>query len=103
MTLADLDINADGLIASESEKADIIQCIRTLILTPEGTVPLYREFGLNTTEFIGAPQGVVKNLLAVEIMDKVATFEPRASVSEVQTEADPDTGQIRVKVVITNG
>jgi phage baseplate assembly protein W len=102
MTLADLDINADGLIASESEKADIIQCIRTLILTPEGTVPLYREFGLNT-EFIGAPQGVAKNLLAVEIMDKVATFEPRASVSEVQTEADPDTGQIRIKVVITNG
>lgn len=102
MTLADLDINSDGLIASESEKADINKCIRTLLLTPEGTVPLYREFGLNA-DFIGAQQGVMKNLLAVEIMDKVAAFEPRASVSEVQTEADPDTGQIRVKVVITNG
>ena len=102
MTLSDLDINADGLIASESEKADIIQCVRTLLLTPEGTVPLYRKFGLNT-EFIGAPQDVEANLFAVEIMDKVETFEPRASVSEVRTEADPDTGQIRVKVVITNG
>jgi phage baseplate assembly protein W len=102
MTLSDLDINADGLFASEGEKENIIQCIRTLLLTPEGTVPLYRGFGLNQ-KFIGKPLDVAGNLLAVEIMDKVATYEPRASVSEVQTQADPISGQIKVRVVITNG
>ena len=100
MTLADLDINADGLIASESEKADIIQCIRTLILTPEGTVPLYREFGLNT-EFIGAPQGVAENLLAVEIMDKVDKYESRVTVREVSCTATA-TGQLIAKVAIAS-
>ena len=92
----------DGLIASADEKADIIKCIRNLLLTPEGTVPLYRGFGINV-DFVGDPIEAARSILAVEIMDKVATYEPRASVSEVQTEADASTGHIRVKVVITNG
>lgn len=102
MTLSDLDINADSLFASESEKADIIQCIRTLLLTPEGTIPLYRGFGINQ-QFLGTSIDVAGNLLAVEIMDKVATYEPRAAVTEVRIEPEARTGKLKVKVVIANG
>lgn len=102
MTLSDLDINADALEASEDEKADIIKCIRNIFLIPEGTVPLNRGFGLNMG-FLGGSIGATGSLLSVEIMDKVAKYEPRASVSEVQTQADPISGQIKVRVVITNG
>lgn len=97
MTLADLQFNVRG---SMTEQEDVLRCLRTLIMTPAGTVPLDRDFGIDNS-LLGYPADVAQNLLAVEIIQKVMKYEPRASVQEVELESTPD-GLTTAKVVITS-
>ena len=95
LTLADIEIAVDGELV---ERDEIIRCIQNLALTPSGTVPLDREFGLDTS-FMGMPIETAKNLLAIELINKIDRYEPRASVKEVDMTGSMD-GQIRIRVVI---
>lgn len=84
-----------------SEQEEIARNLRFLLLTPAGTCPLDREFGLDQSLFIDMPMNVAQNTLAVEIMDKVDRYEPRVSVREV-TYTATETGQIIPSVVIVS-
>lgn len=97
MTLADVEFNIKG---SLTEQEDVLRCLRTLVMTPEGTVPLDREFGIDNS-ILGASIDVAQNLLAVELITKVRKYEPRASVLEVQLDSSPE-GNITAKVVIAS-
>lgn len=97
MTLADVEFNIRGEL---EEQEDILRCLRNLLMTPAGTVPLDREFGLDTS-FLGAPMDVARSMMAVEIIVKVMKYEPRVNVLEVDMEADAD-GKLTTKVVITS-
>ena len=98
MTLKDVEFNVRGEIP---EAEEILRCIRNLIMTPVGTVPLDRDFGIDQS-ILGLPIDAVQSLLTVEIIDKVEQYEPRVSVSEVELTANID-GQIIAKVVIESG
>jgi phage baseplate assembly protein W len=98
MTLADVEFNIRGEIP---EAEDVLRCLRNLLMTPAGTVPLDRDFGINQA-MLGMPLDVAQSLLAVEIIDKVDRYEPRVSVTEVELKPNVD-GQIIAKVVITSG
>lgn len=98
MTLKDVEFNVRGEIP---EAEEILRCIRNLIMTPVGTVPLDRDFGIDQS-ILGLPIDAAQSLLAVEIIDKVERYEPRVSVSEVELIANID-GQIIAKVVIESG
>ena len=98
MTLTDVEFNIrDNL----EEQDDVVRCLRNLILTPAGSVPLDRDFGIDQS-FLGQPLNVAQNTLAVEIMDKAARYEPRAVVLEVRLASSID-GQIKAEVVISHG
>lgn len=97
MTLTDVEFNVrDDL----DEAEDIKRCLRNLILTPAGSVPLDRDFGIDQS-FLGQPINVAQNTLAVEIMDKAAKYEPRAVVLEVRLSSNIN-GQINAEVVIAH-
>ncbi len=97
MTLTDVEFNVrDDL----DEAEDIKRCLRNLILTPAGSVPLVRDFGIDQS-FLGQPINVAQNTLAVEIMDKAAKYEPRAVVLEVRLSSNIN-GQINAEVVIAH-
>lgn len=98
MTLKDVEFNVRGEIPVAE---DILRCLRNLILTPVGTVPLDRDFGIDQS-ILGLPIDVAQSLLAVEIIDKVDRYEPRVSVAEVKLTASID-GKITAKVVIESG
>lgn len=97
MTLGNLEFNVRGTM---TEQEDILRCLRTLIMTPAGTVPLDRDFGIDNS-LLGYPVDVAQNLLAVEIIQKVMKYEPRASVLEIELEPTTE-GLITAKVVITS-
>lgn len=98
MTLTDVEFNVrDDL----EDQDDVMRCLRNLILTPAGSVPLDRDFGIDQS-FLGQPLNVAQNTLAVEIMDKAARYEPRAVVLEVRLASSID-GQIKAEVVISHG
>lgn len=98
MTLENVELEFEDTM---EEAEDIMRCLRNLLLTPAGTIPLDRDFGIDNS-FLGLPIDTAQSVLAVEIMDKVAKYEPRISVKEV--ELTPSTGGgITAKVVITSG
>lgn len=98
MDLADVNFQCDSDIA---ESEEIIRNLKTLLLTPAGTCPLDRNFGLDNSLFVDMPMSVAKNALAVEIMDKVDKYEPRVTVREV-TCTTTGAGQIIAKVAIAS-
>ena len=97
MTLADVEFNLREPLENQAE---ILRCLRTLLMTPAGSVPLDRDFGIDQTA-LGYPVESAQSMLAVEIMEKVSRYEPRVSVPEVEFSATSD-GQLTAKVVLTN-
>ena len=98
MTLEDITFS---LLGEFDDAEDVMRCVKNIILTPAGTVPLARDFGIDQG-LLDRPLPVAQSLLAVEIIDKVAKYESRAAVQEVELQATVD-GQIIAKVVLTSG
>jgi phage baseplate assembly protein W len=67
--------------------ASILQNLAVLLSTRQGTVPLYRGFGLPML-FVDKPMPVAKVMMIAEIEEAVRLYEPRASVVGVTFEAD---------------
>jgi len=57
----------------------VLQNVTIILSTWEGTVPLYRDFGI-TSEYMHKPIPAAKALLHAEIREKVERYEPRVSV-----------------------
>ena len=98
MTLKNVEFNIRGEL---TQQEDILRCLRSLIMTPAGTVPLDREFGIDNS-ILSQSIDVAESLIAVEIVEKVARYEPRVSAQAVSLSADVN-GQITAKVVIASG
>lgn len=87
--------------APSSELEEIIQNVRTILTTRKGSVPLDREFGIDTG-IIDKPTASIHGLLTVAIVETVEKYEPRVKVQSVSFDGDGEEGAIypRVKVVI---
>lgn len=86
-----VDLNSGGF--SSDEFADIKLCLETLLSVRAGSQPLDREFGINLDGVAGYPLDVAKNMLALEIIEKVRIYEPRVEVDNVEFEANTN-GQL---------
>ena len=95
MTLKDVEFSVSG---GTAESDEIMRCLRNLIMTPAGTAPLDRDFGIDTL-FLDMPADAAQSLLAVEIIEKAERYEPRVSVREVELYPDTD-GKITAKVAV---
>ena len=86
-------VDLDGGSFSPEEFADIKLCLETLLSVRAGSQPMDREFGLDIDQVAGYPLDVAKNMIALEIIEKVRTYEPRVEVDNVDFEANTD-GQL---------
>ena len=98
MTLTDVDLNVIGDL---DDLEEILRCVRTIIMTPAGTVPLDRDFGIDL-DCLDMPAPIAQNALALEIVQKVETYEPRVKVSEASFYMTGN-GQATAKVVLISG
>ena len=73
-------------LCENDEAASALQNIALLIGTKQGTVPMYREFGL-PMEFLGQPEAIARTIAAREIDEAIERFEPRATVNDIQFES----------------
>lgn len=98
----DLTVNGNMPVdfAPESEAAEIIQNVRTVIATPKYSVPLFREFGLDYGA-VDAPEPSAIAGIKSDIIMAVRKYEPRARVSYIDIEPGND-GKIslRIRIVI---
>ena len=60
----------------------VLQNVGIILSTFEGTVPLYRDFGISPT-YMHKPMPTAKALLRAEIKEKVERYEPRVSVMSI--------------------
>lgn len=95
-----IDVAEKGF--SEDELEDISRCLKTLYSVIAGTMPLDRNFGINTNEIMGYPTEVAKNKLSVEIIQKTRTYEPRVSISKIEYDVAED-GQLKPHIYLRKG
>lgn len=70
--------------------ASILQNVAIILATRQGTIPLYRQFGL-PQNFVDKPIPVAKAMLYSEVKEAVEEFEPRAEVVGISFAEDPAT------------
>lgn len=86
-------VELEGSGFSPEEFANIKLCLETLMSIRAGSQPLDRNLGVDYDAVVGYPLNVAKNMLALEIIDKVNTYEPRVEVESVEFKTGDD-GQL---------
>lgn len=89
----DTYVELDGSGFSQEEFLDIKLCLETLLSIRAGSQPLDRSLGIDLESITGYPLNVAKNMLALEIIEKVSTYEPRVEVKSVDVKTGAD-GQL---------
>ena len=69
---------------------DILQCVKTIIATPVGTVPLNRRFGIDVSLLNEYDEDAFTDY----VKDTVHKFEPRIVVNDVKVECNNNSGPI---------
>lgn len=64
-----------------------LQNIAIILSTRQGSVPLYREFGL-PMRFLDKPTHIAKPMIVLEIKEAIEDFEPRAEFIGVTFQED---------------
>ncbi len=68
---------------AESETvSSVLQNIAVILTTPRGSVPLYREFGLDQS-FVDKPIPVARAMMISLVREAIERWEPRATVVNV--------------------
>ena len=87
-----VDLDSTGF--SPEEFADVKLCLETLLSIRAGSQPLDRNLGIDFDGIVGYPSDVAKNMLTLEIIEKVDIYEPRVEVESIDFEANTD-GQLK--------
>ena len=66
----------------------VLQNIAVILSTPKGTVPQYRDFGLDMS-FVDKPMPVAEVLMIAPVREAIHRWEPRATVLNVIPRMDP--------------
>lgn len=83
------DLSAVRLGVTDTVQS-VLQNIAIILATRQGTVPLYREFGL-PQKFIDKPAPVAKPMLYAEVKEAIEEYEPRAEVISIFCREDKET------------
>jgi phage baseplate assembly protein W len=63
--------------------ADIEQCIKIILTTPQGSDPHRPTFASNLFRYVDYPQTTVKQFLIKEVYEALLTWEPRIEIEGV--------------------
>lgn len=73
----------EGVHLGESDTtAATLQNVLTILTTRQGSIPMYRDFGL-PQRFLDKPVNMAAPIALVEVKEAVEAFEPRAEVISV--------------------
>ena len=90
-----MDVYIDGSSEgfSPEEFADIKICLETLLSIRAGSQPLDRNFGIDYEKVVDYPLNVAKNMLSLEVIEKVGRYEPRIEIDSIEFMGDA-SGQL---------
>lgn len=102
MDLSGIEVGFEYGDGDANLRKEIVRNVHTLLLTPVGTCPLYRDFGLDVT-YLDFPPNIAKGLFTAAAIEAVERWEPRVRVSRVDFHADGADGKLGAKVVLAFG
>ena len=76
VTLRTLTLNETDLVKS------VMQNVQNILRTVLGTVPMYREFGIDA-RFVDTPINVATPIIYATIREAIEEFEPRCEVIDI--------------------
>lgn len=80
-------------IFPDNEQLEVIQNVKTILTTMQGTVPLDRDFGIDS-EVIDKPVNVIRPLIVKEVKEKLAKYEPRVKFISMFWDGTGSEGRI---------
>lgn len=95
---ADWSVRLGELGAVEQGLDDIDQCIRVIVGTPKGSVPLEPLFGCDAWLWLDAPVDVALPHVVREVYDAIAMWETRAVLDGVTLVAGDDAAHWRIRI-----
>ena len=79
-------VSAEGGGALELGAAETVQsalqAIKIILTTQKGTVPMYRDFGVDM-DFLDLPAPAAEQRARIEIREAIEKWEPRATVKDI--------------------
>lgn len=84
----------------KDEVKEILRNVAVILATPKGSVPMYRDFGLDMS-FLDKPMNVAKNMAVIPVREAIEEWEPRAAYKDITLAADPSNpGKLAFSVQI---
>ena len=80
-------------IFPDNEQLEVIQNVKTILTTMQGTVPLDRDFGIDS-EVVDKPVNVIRPLIVKEVKEKLAKYEPRVKFISMSWNGNGSEGRI---------
>lgn len=102
MDLSGIEVGFEYGDDDTAVRKEIVRNVHTLLLTPIGACPLYRDFGIDVT-YLDYPPNIATGLFTAAVIEAVDKWEPRVQVSGVTFEADGAEGRLKAKVVLNFG
>ena len=87
------------------EVNEILRNVAVILATRKGSVPMYREFGLDMS-FLDKPANVARSAAIIPVREAIQRWEPRAEFKGMTLEVDPaNPGGLKftVKIQIKEG
>lgn len=78
----DLTLIPDGV------EKEILQNIYCILNTPKGSVPCYRDFGVDNS-YLHRPMNAAQAAYMVAISEAITRFEPRVTINRITFRNDP--------------
>lgn len=74
--------------AEQDTVSSVLQNVALILSTPKGSVPQYREFGLDWS-YLDKPMPIAKVLMLPEVKEAIEHWEPRAKFVDMSLAEDP--------------
>lgn len=88
ITAADWSMRLGHLGAVVEDGDDVAQCVRVILGTPRGSVPLAPEFGCDAWAYLDGPITEARPRIVRAVIDAIERWEPRAELLSVAAELD---------------
>ena len=96
--IKEVELTSEIVIKPANEIEEILQNVRMIIGTIQGTATMYREFGIE--DLIDVPINVAEARLTATIAENISKYEPRARLLSVEYENDEEGLNPRVVIEI---
>lgn len=87
-------------LIEEDEIREILRNVAVILATPKGSVPMYREFGLDMS-FLDKPMNIAKNMAVIPVREAIEAWEPRAAYKDMTIMPDlSNPGKLAFTVLV---